>query len=125
MPLTLPCIFHREWRQKINKRMNGVLLSANVLNPLTAERRIHFEEKVSNVINIGLNSGIFLHKVVKIKFFFLSFVNSKQFKYFKTDFQGIIIIVEPAFIWFKNKTGSILGTFPEIPLMWGPQTTFQ
>jgi hypothetical protein len=26
-PLTLPCIFHREWRQKINKRMNGVLLS--------------------------------------------------------------------------------------------------
>jgi hypothetical protein len=74
---------------------------------------------------LRLNSGIFLHKVVKIKFFFLSFVNSKQFKYFKTDFQGIIIIVEPAFIWFKNKTGSILGTFPEIPLMWGPQTTFQ
>ena len=54
--------------------MNGVLLSkqnpVNVLNPLTAERRIHFEEKVSNFINIGLNSGIFLYKVVKIKFFF-------------------------------------------------------
>jgi hypothetical protein len=53
-------------------------------------------------------------------------VNFKQFKYFKTDFQGIIIIVEPSsFIWFKNKTGSILGTLPEIPLMWGSQTTFQ
>ena len=26
-PLTLPCIFHRERRQKINKRMNSVLLS--------------------------------------------------------------------------------------------------
>ena len=26
-PLTLPCIFHCEWRQKINKHMNGVLLS--------------------------------------------------------------------------------------------------
>jgi hypothetical protein len=44
----------------------------------------------------------------------------------KIDFQGIIIIVEPSFfIWFKNKTGSILGTLPEIPLMWGSQTTFQ
>jgi hypothetical protein len=53
-------------------------------------------------------------------------MNFKQFKYFKTDFQGIIIIVEPSpFIWFKNKTGSILGTLPEIPLMWGSQTTFQ
>jgi hypothetical protein len=53
-------------------------------------------------------------------------VNFKQFKYFKTDFQGIIIIVGPSsFIWFKNKTGSILGTFAEIPLMWGSQTTFQ
>jgi hypothetical protein len=35
-------------------------------------------------------------------------------------------IVEPSsFIWFKNKTGSILGKLPEIPLMWGSQTTFQ
>ena len=92
---------------------------------MTVERRIHFEEKVSNFINIGLNSGIFLYKVVKIKFF-PSFVNFKQFKYFKTDFQGIIIIVEPSsFIWFKNKTGSILGTLTEIPLMWGSQTFFQ
>jgi hypothetical protein len=50
-------------------------------------------------------------------------VNFKQFKYFKIDFQGIIIIVEPSsFIWFKNKTGSILGTLAEIPLMWGSQT---
>jgi hypothetical protein len=53
-------------------------------------------------------------------------VNFKQFKYFKTDFQDIIIIVEPSsFIWFKNKTGSILGTLAEIPLMWGSQTFFQ
>jgi hypothetical protein len=53
-------------------------------------------------------------------------MNFKQFKYFKTDFQGIIIIVEPSsFIWSKNKTGSILGTLPEIPLMWGSQATFQ
>jgi hypothetical protein len=53
-------------------------------------------------------------------------VNFKQFKYFKTDFQGIVIIVEPSsFIWFKNKTGSILGTLPQIPLTWGSQTTFQ
>ena len=43
--------------------------SANVLNPLTAERRIHFE--VSNFINIGLNSDIFLYKIVKIKFVFV------------------------------------------------------
>jgi hypothetical protein len=29
----------------------------------------------------------------------------KQFKYFKTDFQDIIIIVGPSsFIWLKNKT---------------------
>jgi hypothetical protein len=38
-------------------------------------------------------------------------VNFKQFKYFKIDFQCIIIIVEPSsFVWFKNKTGAILGT---------------
>jgi hypothetical protein len=53
-------------------------------------------------------------------------VNFKQFKYFKIDFQCIIIIVDPSsFVWFKNKTGAILGTLPEIPLMWGSQTTFQ
>jgi hypothetical protein len=42
----------------------------NITTPstLTAERRIHFEENISNFINIGLNSGIFLYKVVKIKF---------------------------------------------------------
>ena len=45
--------------------------SANVLNPLTAERRIHFEEKFSNFINIGLNSDIFLYKIFKIKFVFV------------------------------------------------------
>jgi hypothetical protein len=47
--------------------------------------------------------------------FFPSFVNFKQFKYFKDRLPG----------YHKNKTGSILGTLAEIPLMWGSQTFFQ
>ena len=35
------------------------------------------------------------------------------------------VVGPSSFIWFKNKTGSILGTFAEITLMWGSQTTFQ
>jgi hypothetical protein len=42
------------------------------------------------------------------------------------DDQRLASRVEPSsFIWFKNKTGSILGTLAEIPLMWGSQTFFQ
>jgi hypothetical protein len=57
------------WKNVCEPHIKGIKQNPQMFWIWWVERRIHFEEKVSNFINISLNSGIFLYKVVKIKFF--------------------------------------------------------